>query len=183
MVNRKAARRYTTALYGLAEELKLVDNVKKDFEDVKKSIAGSRELDMFIKSPVVNPEKKLSILQEIFKGKVSDLTLKFIMLLSEKNRINMLGDIANSMLKHINDKRGIISANITTAVDISENVKKAITDKLKKYTGKEISSKYTVDKNIKGGFIAQVEDKIIDASILRQLELLKEKFILGSFNN
>ena len=52
MVNRKAARRYTTELYGLAEELKLVDNVKKDFEDVKKSIAGSRELDMFIKSPV-----------------------------------------------------------------------------------------------------------------------------------
>jgi len=183
MLHRKTARRYTTALYSLAEETKQVDAVKKDFEDIKMSITGSRDLKRFIVSPVVKPDKKLLVLQEMFKGKVSDLTLKFIMLLAKKNRIDILSDVIESMFHLINEKLGIIEAIITTAVDISEIEKKLITDKLKIYTGKEINPKFLVNQSIKGGFIAQVEDKIIDASIIRQLELLKEKLIIGSFNN
>lgn len=183
MTNRKAARRYTTALYELADSMKLVDAVKKDFEDIKKSLDGSRELKLFIESPVINPEKKHSILKEIFSGKVNELTLKFLMLVSEKNRINILKDIADSMLKLIDDKRGIIKASVTTAVDISEKERDLITGKLKNYTGKDIKAEYSVDKSIKGGFIALMDDKIIDASIVRQLEILKEKFIRGNFNN
>ncbi|MFI5211935.1 MAG: FoF1 ATP synthase subunit delta, partial [Ignavibacteria bacterium] len=76
-----------------------------------------------------------------------------------------------------------VIARVKTAVEVTEKEKNSITAKLKQYTGKDITASYTVDPSIKGGFIAQVEDRIIDASILRQLELLKEKFAQGTFNN
>jgi F-type H+-transporting ATPase subunit delta len=183
MVNRKAARRYTTALYELAESLKQVDAVKNDFENIKKSLSASRDLRLFLESPVINPEKKLLIIKEIFSGKVSDLTLKFLVLVAEKNRINILNNITESILKLIDDRRGIVKAFVTTAIEIPDIEKNSITDTLKKYTGKEIQAEYSVNNSIKGGFIAMVEDKIIDASIERQLEILKEQFIAGSFNN
>lgn len=183
MVNRKAARRYTKALYGLAEELNQTETVRKDFEDIKKSVAASKELKMFVESPIISTAKKTDVLTQLFKGKVSDLSLKFILLLSEKNRINMLIEITDSMLKLINEKRGIIEAQITTAIDMTEKEKKSISNMLKKFTGKEINSHFKTDKSIKGGFVARIDDRIIDASIARQLELLREKFLQGSFNN
>lgn len=183
MTNRKAARRYTKALYGLAEELGEVDAIKKDFEDIKKSLESSRELKLFVESPIINPDKKAETAKALFTGKVSGLTIKFLTLLCEKNRINILHDITVNMLDTINEKRGIVKANITTAVEITDKEKTAIIEKLKKYSGREILPQYKVDKSIKGGFIAQIDDKIIDASIIRQLELLRERLTMGSFNN
>jgi len=183
MTNRKAARRYNTALYEIASEQKLVDAVIKDFEDIKKSIAGSKELASFLTTPIINLHKKADVIKSIFSGKLNDLTLKFLDVLCEKNRINIIGDIIEDFLNLVNDKRGIVTASIKTALEISENEKFAISEKLRKYTSKDITASFSVDPSIKGGFIAQIEDKIIDASILRQLELLREKFAQGSFNN
>jgi F-type H+-transporting ATPase subunit delta len=183
MISQKAARRYTTALYSIAEELNLVDSVKKDFEDIKKSIDGSRELKLFIESPIISSDKKASIINTLFEKKVTDLTLKFLLLLCEKNRINILYNISNDLLKLVNQMRGIVDAKVTTAIEISAKEKNSIASKLKQYTGKEIDPDFRVDKTIKGGFIAQIEDKIIDASLQRQLELLMDKLVQGSFNN
>jgi F-type H+-transporting ATPase subunit delta len=183
MTNRKAARRYNSALFEIASEQKLVDAVKKDFEDIKKSIAGSKELAGFLVTPIINLNKKAEVIKSVFSGKLNDLTLKFLEVLCKKNRINIINDIIEDFLNLVNDKRGVITAKIKTAVEISGNEKSALTEKLKKYTGKDITALYSVDPSIKGGFIAQIEDKIIDASILRQLELLREKFAQGSFNN
>jgi F-type H+-transporting ATPase subunit delta len=83
----------------------------------------------------------------------------------------------------VNEKQGLVLAKVKTAIDITDSEKKALIDKLKQYTGKDIKATFTIDPAIKGGFIANVDDKIIDASIIRQLELLKEKFMSGSFNN
>lgn len=183
MANYKAARRYTLALYELAEEVKIVDTIKSDFVDISKTLAGSRKLRLFLESPMIGPEKKFSVVNGIFGSKVSDLTLRFLSLLCEKGRIDILKEVSESIHKLINEKRGIIEARITTAVDMSESEKKLVTEKLQKYSGKQIQARYNVDRSIKGGFIAQIDDKIIDASIIRQLNLLKEKFILGNFNN
>lgn len=183
MVNRKAARRYTTALYEIADELKIVDAVKKDFQDIRKTLEDSHELKLFIESPIINTHKKSSVIAALFEKRVTDLTLKFLLLLNDKNRINLLHDISEDIVKLINERRGIVEANITTAIEISDNEKKSIAQKLKQYAGKEVSPVFFVDKSIKGGFVAQIEDKIIDASIQRQLELLMKKLIEGRFNN
>lgn len=183
MTNRKVARKYNLALYFTALERKSVEEVKKDLVDIKKSIEGSKELSNFILTPVISAEKKTKVFEAMFKGKVNELTLRFLVYLCEKNRINLLYDITDDFATLVNEKQGVVLAKVKTAIEITDGEKKALTDKLRLFTGKEIQATYSVDPAIKGGFIASVDDKIIDASILRQLELLKEKFLMGSINN
>lgn len=183
MINRKVARKYNLALYFTALERKSVEEVKKDLVDIKKSIEGSKELFNFILTPVISAEKKTKVFEAMFSGKVNELTLRFLVYLCEKNRINLLYDITDDFATLVNEKQGVVLAKVKTAIEITDGEKKALTDKLRLFTGKEIQATYSVDPAIKGGFIASVDDKIIDASILRQLELLKEKFLMGSINN
>ena len=183
MINRKVARKYNLALYFTALERKSVEEVKKDLVDIKKSIEGSKELSNFILTPVISAEKKTKVFEAMFSGKVNELTLRFLVYLCEKNRINLLYDITDDFATLVNEKQGVVLAKVKTAIEITDGEKKALTDKLRLFTGKEIQATYSVDPAIKGGFIASVDDKIIDASILRQLELLKEKFSMGSINN
>jgi len=183
MTNRKVARKYNLALYATAVERKSVEEVKKDLVDIKKSIEGSKELSNFILTPVISAEKKTKVFEAMFSGKVNELTLRFLVYLCEKNRINLLYDITDDFESLVNEKLGVVLAKVKTAIEITDDEKKALSDKLRLFTGKEIQATYSVDPAIKGGFIASVDDKIIDASILRQLELLKEKFSMGSINN
>ncbi len=183
MTNRKVARKYNLALYFTALERKSVEEVKKDLVDIKKSIEGSKELSNFILTPVISAEKKTKVFEAMFSGKVNELTLRFLVYLCEKNRINLLYDITDDFATLVNEKQGVVLAKVKTAIEITDGEKKALTDKLRLFTGKEIQATYSVDPAIKGGFIASVDDKIIDASILRQLELLKERFSMGSISN
>lgn len=183
MSNKKVARRYTLALFVLTEELKLTSNVVKDFTGLVNTIEKSKDLKLLLKTPIINSSKKGKVLEALFKGKVQDLTLKFIILLTKKERENYLFDIAKDFLDLVNEKHGIVKAKIKTAIEISDKDKKQLTEKLSLYTGKEILADFTIDKSIQGGFVAQVKDSIIDASITRQLQLLREQFLKGSFNN
>jgi F-type H+-transporting ATPase subunit delta len=183
MASRKVARRYTLALFDLTEELKLTDKVAKDFSDLIKTIDNSNELKLFLKTPIINSYKKGEVLGKMFKGKVQDITFKFINILTKKERENLLYDIAEDFLNLVNEKRGIVKARVNTATKILDKDKKAIEDKLSKYTGKTIKASYDIDKSLIGGFVAQVSDTVIDASIERQLQLLREQFVKGSFNN
>ena len=181
MINKKVARRYTLALYEIGLEQNALDKLKADFLSIKKSIEDSSELQLFLSTPVINAFKKESTIKALFSGKVSDITLLFLQILCRKMRENFLYDISVDFYDLLNEKRGIVTAKIKTAIAITDKEKSNITAKLETYSGKKVEASYTVDPAIKGGFIAQVDDTIIDASIKRQLELLYEQFREGSF--
>ena len=183
MYNKKIARRYTASIYAPAEELKKTENLKNDFILIKNAIVSSRDLRLFLSTPVISTEKKKGIFKEIFKNKLDDFTFRFIELVFDKNRENLLFDISSDFLELYNERSGIIEAKIKTAIELSAEAKKNIAGKLTQYTGKKIEASYSVDPDIKGGFVARIEDTIIDASIRRQLELLYENFKKGSFKS
>jgi F-type H+-transporting ATPase subunit delta len=182
MSKKKVSRRYTLALFELTEELKLTDKIVKDFSDLIKSIENSKELALFLKTPIINSPKKGKVLDVMFKNRFNDLTIKFISILVKKERENLLYDICLDFLDLVNEKRGIVKAHIKTAINISDKEKKSLTEKIAKYSGKNVKADFTVDKTIKGGFVAQIDDKIIDASIIRQLQLLRIQFTEGNFS-
>lgn len=183
MTGKKVARRYTLALFELAEEMKLTDKIVKDFSDLIKTIDKSKELKLFLKTPIISSYKKGEVLSKMFKGKIQNLTFKFINILTKKERENLLYEIAEDFLNLVDEERGIVKVKINSASKLLDKDKKAIENKLSGYTGKTIKASYDVDKTIIGGFVAQVSDMVIDASIQRQLQLLREQFIKGSFNN
>ncbi|MEZ4823300.1 MAG: ATP synthase F1 subunit delta [Ignavibacteria bacterium] len=82
----KAARRYTTALYDVAEEQNKLNEVTTDIEKILGLINSNRDLELFFKSPIVSKSKKLALINEIFSGNISSLTLDFMILLINRRR-------------------------------------------------------------------------------------------------
>jgi F-type H+-transporting ATPase subunit delta len=181
MINKKIARRYSLALYEIAVELKLSGKIKKDLVFIQNTIENSRELALFLSSPIIKPEKKQKILNLIFSKKINKLTIKFLNMLTEKNRERFLYDICSDFNELLNEKNNISEAKIKTAIKIDETEKKTLCKKLEAYTGKKINASYIVEPALKGGFVIQIDDTIIDASIARQLDLLNYQLKEGSF--
>ena len=75
-----------------------------------------------------------------------------------------------------------MNVSVKSAVALSEEEKKSLGNKIDSYTGKKSDMTYEVDKSIIGGFVANINDTILDASIKRQLEMLRDKFRSGDFS-
>src|SRR6266436_3797218 len=89
----RAAYRYALALLGVAEEVKKLDAVSADISSLENLTRTSREFVVFLKSPVINSEKKRRLLKETLQGKVSEVTMKFVTLLAAKGREGLLAEI------------------------------------------------------------------------------------------
>src|SRR5215510_4036645 len=98
MLNTKLARRYAKSLFDLAEERKASDAVFADMELVKSIMSSSREFRKLMHNPVITTDKKLSVLNSVFSGKVNDVTLSFFSILTKKRREEYMGEIAQSFI-------------------------------------------------------------------------------------
>ncbi len=166
--------RYGSALYNLASEKKCVDEILNDFVLVEETLNESSELRQVIRSPLINSEEKLNILLKIFDGSnFNNLTKTFLKVLDNNKRISNLSSIILQFKKINSDKRGDISADVTSANELSEDDKNNITNQLKSSLGQKLSLNFDVDKDIIGGLIVKVGSKMIDTSIANKISKLK----------
>ena len=168
------SERYGYALYDLAAENKCIDDIINNFDSVDKVLKESSDLKRVIQSPLVNSEVKLNILLTIFsKNNLHKLTTTFLKVLDKNKRISNLSSIILQFKKINSEKRGDISANITSADELSQDEKDNITNQLKNSLGQKLSLNFDVDKNIIGGLIVKVGSKMIDTSIANKINKLK----------
>lgn len=176
MVNTKVAARYSKALFDLALEQNLLQQVNTDMQYIKEACQVSRDLRIMLQSPVVKPKAKKNVLQALFSDKVNKLTIEFINLLTVKGRAGDVEGIAtsftNSYLKFI----GVEKAHITTAIALDEPMRASVKNIIKEAVGKEVSLEEKVDKDIIGGFIIRVGDRQDDTSLRTKLGKLRRKF-------
>jgi len=180
MSNFTVATRYAESLMQMAEEKNLLEQISKDMESVRDTFKGSRELRNFLKNPVIDYGKKNSVLEEIFKANISDDTFKFIAFVLKKKREDILAEITERFLQLRDEKLRIVNASVVSAIELSDEQKESVKRELEKYSDKKVRLYYKLDKNIIGGFVIRLGDTVLDASLKRQLELLKEKFISGA---
>jgi F-type H+-transporting ATPase subunit delta len=177
----KAARRYTTALYGVAEDKGQLDEVTKDITYVLGLINSNKDLELFFASPIISNAKKLSLVKEIFGESISELSMSFINLLVSRRREALIKGIFEDFINLKKEKDGIVDVFVKTSVPLNDDEKQKMKQKLDAYTKLKSELNFEIDKNIIGGFVAKINDTILDASIKRQLEKLKEKFKQGDF--
>ncbi|HMS66290.1 MAG TPA: ATP synthase F1 subunit delta [Ignavibacteria bacterium] len=177
----KASRRYSLALYDTAKEKGQLKEVTKDINFAIDLITSNRDLEMFFSSPVIPKQKKLDVVKNIFGGKVSDLCLDFMNLLFEKRRGDLTLEVFKDFIRLNKDREGIVDVFIKTSIELSDAEKANMKAKIDSYTKRNSILNFEIDKSIIGGFVAKIDDTILDASIKRQLEMLKNKFIKGDF--
>ncbi len=184
MAHYRISRRYARALLTLADEQGLLSEVNADLEMIAGTIRKSRELELFLASPIIHKDKKQQSLQAIFGKRVKPLTLNFLRLLAAKGRERILASIIEQYRRLLDEKLGIVRVEIASTVKLEQKQEKKLIAKLEAVTSKKVEAQFSLDKNLRGGFIARIGDTVIDASVRRQLELLMRRFVGdGSITN
>jgi F-type H+-transporting ATPase subunit delta len=179
-MEQRVAIRYAQALMDLANERNLVEQFSKDVDEISQVLDSSKDLRAMMHNPVIRPHVKHNVLQQIFASHLSKEMLNFLNLLVHKGRGEMLHSTIVEFRKLVDTKQNVVRAKVTSAVELSEDQRKAIQDRLASLTGQKVVSSYFLDPSLKGGFVARIGDTQIDASLKHQLEILREQFRSGS---
>ena len=177
MADSRAASRYVKSLLGLAIEKNVLDQVHSDMLLFSKVVKENRALGLMLRNPVIKHDKKRDILEALLKGKVNALTMAFLDIITRKNREPLLPAIAREFHNTYNTFKGIGKATITTAVPLDDELRSAFGAMVKKLSDtKQIEMDEKIDRDMIGGFVLQVGDRQIDASIKSKLNTLKLNF-------
>lgn len=172
----RVASRYAKSMLDLALEQGMLEQVQQDMALFAKTVKENRDFDLFLSNPIINHGKKLAILKSLFTGKVSDLTLKFYLLITQKNREAILASVATEFEKQYNAYKGIAIAHVTTAVPLTPELRSQIGQKVSQETGKTIQLRENVDPTLIGGMVLRIGDNQLDGSIRTNLRNLRNKF-------
>ncbi len=177
MNNPRLAGRYAKSLLDLAVETNQLEIVYNDMKYLQAVIKASREFVNLLKSPVIPSATKVKALTAVTGKNVSELTARFNTLLVSKTRENVLPEIVESFIDLYNHLKGIHKVKLTTAFAVSDDVKEAIQNKIKRDTDIQIIElQSVVREEIIGGFILEYDNNLVDASIRRDLMDVKKQF-------
>lgn len=176
MRNTKAAARYAKSLMELSIEQGKLDRCLEDMQLVEAVLDDSKELRAVLKSPVIKADKKMSILEEIFGAKLDKLSIEFLRIVGEKGRDAILVEIVESFVEQVKHHKHIMVAKVVTATPMTDANREKIKAIIEKVHNGELEIIEEVDKNIIGGFILNIADKRIDASVAGKIRELKKEF-------
>lgn len=177
MLVSKAARRYAIALLEIAQDQKAVEDTLKDILFIKNTIEDSRELLLFLKSPVVKPSDKQKALSSIFSEHISELMNQFLVLITKKERSGILHEVASSFVEEYNKYAGIIEVEVRTAKALTDDQANELKSVLEKTTSKKVNLDLQEQPDLKGGLFVKIADTVIDGSIKHKLEQLENKLL------
>lgn len=177
MADGRVASRYVKALLGLAVDQGVLEPVHQDMISFDVICTRNRDLLNMLRSPIIRHEKKRNVLEKIFKGKVHPLTFSILDILTRKNRESLLLPIAREFHSAYNEYKGIGTATVTTAAPMDADLRAEIEAVVKQISNKKhIELVEKVNADLVGGFVLDVENRQVDASIKGKLKALKWKF-------
>jgi F-type H+-transporting ATPase subunit delta len=176
MNDSKISVRYSRAIFQSALEKKILDNVYQDMIFISE-ICKIVETKDFLGSPIIVPSKKQAIFHKMLGGNVEEITLSLIDLIVKNGRESFIPAIARVFIHETKKFKGITESFLTTAVKVDDKVKKQITDLISAGFKTKVELKETIDPEIIGGFILQIDDNYIDASIRNKLRKIKKELI------
>jgi len=175
----KVAVPYAEALLDLAKSNDSLKETTNDMNIVSQFLANSSDLKKFLGNPLITKEAKKNVVKDILGEQIDGSTLKFLLLLVERGRIEPLENIAQKFLELSFKQESIEIAKITSSIQLSAQQQKEIAEKLKVITGaKQIKLALKVDPALIGGFTIEIGSKMIDTSIRGQLKQIS--YLLGA---
>mmetsp|Transcript_22513 Transcript_22513/g.51920 ORF Transcript_22513/g.51920 Transcript_22513/m.51920 type:complete len:181 (-) Transcript_22513:4650-5192(-) len=174
-----AAARYAKALFQLAIEKNVLEQVHTDIRFFANVCTSNTSLVSTLKSPMIRHAKKLAVLQGIFQRKVHALTFNFFTMVTKKHREDLLPTMVQAFLAQYDHHHGIQKAQVTTPFPLS----KQLSLQLKKIVQRRSSCqkvilKQNIDPSLLGGYILQIEDQRIDQSLRKKLRTLHKNCMI-----
>lgn len=170
------AIRYAKSLIDIAEEQKALEAVNKDMDLLVHTIKANPQLNAVLANPIIYHDKKIKIIDAIFSGKVSAVTIAFLNLMVNKGRAEIIYPAALEFVNQYDIKKNITKATVVSAAELSAANKKTIIAEIEALTKGSVKLTAKVDPSLIGGFVLTVGDKQVDTSISSSLARLKRDF-------
>ena len=168
------AARYATALFELAKDANTLPSVEKDLDTIGSALSQNHSLRDLFQSPVYSREDVVGAISALAKKmELSLMVSSTLGLMAQKRRLPMVPALIEAVRAKIADEKGEITAEVTSAQNLTAAQEKELAATLKKSVGKDVKIKTTVDENLIGGLIIKVGSKMIDSSIKSKLSNLQ----------
>jgi len=169
----KIATPYARALFDFSVEKNIMHQITADFQNLEVFLKENQELTNYFNNPIVTADAKSKVLKKILNSQLNSETLKFLMVLIDRNRINLLPSIIEKYLELVYDAASIRMIEVLSAYPLDNFQKNTLIQKLKDLTGaREVRLIITVDSSLIGGFLIKTESKVIDFTIKNKLQNL-----------
>ena len=175
MINRKIARRYAKALMNIGLEDGNYDRYCEELDTFTAIFQQEEHLREVLRNPTFNIPRRQAIIEEIGKRlSLSPITVNFLQLLVDKDRMMYLPDVAVLYRELVDDAAGRARVKLATAHDLSQKKIEELTKGLQALVGKQVIMEVETDSSLIGGVVARIGDTVYDGSVRTQLAQLKE---------
>lgn len=164
------AETYARALFDLASAADSVDASDEGLRAVVEAARGHAGLRDALTDTSVPAEKKRDILRDLFGGSATAEAVAIATLVLERGDIDLLADVARRYREISEAERGMVVAEVTTAVALDDALRARISEKLSASLGRPVSLRERVDAGILGGVVIKVAGKVLDGSLALQLD-------------
>ena len=176
MLDSIIAERYAKSLFELALESGKLEKVKSDMDMFLDIIRTSADFRQLLISPVIRPDKKVVVMDEIFKGQIDELTQKFYKLITSKRREKFMSGIARAFVEKYKEHHKIVTIEVRTVSTLSPAMRDKIISLIEKRQGVTVDLVEIIDPTLIGGFIVSTEKVRYDASLTTTIKKLKKEF-------
>jgi len=168
------AKEYATALFMIAAEQNETKKFAAALEAVTAALRDNPEYMEFLCAPNISKAERILSIQSIFGGRIPEDVLSFVKLLCEKERIRITEACFREYMKLYDESKHVSWAHVKSAIPLTAEQKAALRLKLEKQSGRNVLLECEVDDTLLGGLIVEMDGKILDGSLRRRLQDVKE---------
>lgn len=164
------SKTYGDALFEVAAESGRVDAFLAEVKAVKAAVDENPELFKLMGHPKIVKEEKVKVIEDIFAGKVSGELVGLLRMIVEKGHFEQLEEVLDYFIDEVKEFKGIGTAYVTSALELSEGQKAAVEKRLLETTKYvEFEMHYAVDSALIGGMVIRIGDRVVDSSVRTKL--------------
>jgi F-type H+-transporting ATPase subunit delta len=170
------AERYAAALADVAVERKNSETIKRNLAAFVAAFSSVADLRNALESPALNAEVKRKVIAEVADKMGLDVAVRnFIYLVVDHRRTEILPEMEEAFLSELNERLGIVDAEVTSAHELNDDDKRQLRTVLEQRTGKEVEARFQIDGALLGGVVVRLGSTIYDGSVRDQLKRLREQ--------
>lgn len=150
------------------------EDILDDLYEIRDTINSSEELSNVINNPSISTEEKQIVLCKLFQNRTMPIVYNFLYVLNLRKRVCIISDIANEFRKELERIKNIAHVNITSAIELTDERKEDIKDKVSQKLNKNVAVEWGINKEIIAGLVFNIDETIIDNSIKHKLDELSK---------
>jgi F-type H+-transporting ATPase subunit delta len=172
------ARRYAMALADVVIARNEAQEVQRELIDWEELMQSNDQLLEVFRNPTIPYEQKKRVLNALIsRSQLRPTTSNFLQVLLQNQRLADLHEVNKRFTQVLDERSGVVSAQVTTARPVPESAQATLRDKLTVLTGKRVRLSFTTDEDLIGGVMTRIGSTIYDGSVRNQLEQVKQRMV------